>query len=81
MQTHAEEGVQLVLLGNKTDREEERQVEREEAIAFSKENGMLFCEVSAKTSEQVSKAFEQVAAELLKTNNQTGEERINIMAT
>lgn len=78
MLTHAEQGVQLVLLGNKTDREE-KEVETEEASAFASENGMMFFEVSAKTSDQVSRAFNQVGSQLLTTNNQTGEHHINII--
>lgn len=54
----------MVLVGNKTDLAEERQVLEEEARGFADSQNMLFVEASAKTSAGVSDIFESVAAKL-----------------
>lgn len=54
----------MVLVGNKTDLAEERQVTEEEARAFADSQNMLFVEASAKTGAGVSDIFESVAAKL-----------------
>ena len=62
------EDIIRVLIGNKIDLEnEKREVEKNEAEKFAKENGCLFCELSAKTGEQLEKLFsEQIFQELAK---------------
>ncbi|KAF7681004.1 Ras-related protein Rab-5A [Astathelohania contejeani] len=51
-----------VLVGNKTDLESMgRQVETEEAAAYSAEKGLLFYETSAKTGYNVNKLFGDIA--------------------
>jgi len=47
----------VILVGNKCDLEEERQVSTEEGAAFAKSNGLLFLETSAKTGHNVDEAF------------------------
>ena len=47
----------FVLVGNKTDLEENRVVTKKEAEDFATEKGFLFHEVSAKTGEQVQELF------------------------
>ena len=48
----------MVLVGNQKDREGEREVSKEEAERFVKENKIdLFMETSAKTSENVQQTF------------------------
>ena len=58
--------VQLLLLGNKCDLQEERQVSSEQVAELCKERGIDYLEVSAKTGEGVSKAFEKMAELLMK---------------
>ena len=41
-----------IVVGNKVDKENERKVKKEDAIAFARRNGCLFLECSAKTSER-----------------------------
>lgn len=53
--------VQLILLGNKIDLEEERQVKTEEVEELCKAKGIHYLEVSAKTGDNVMKAFEVMA--------------------
>lgn len=55
-----------MLLGNKTDLEEERQVKKEEIAELCKSRGIEYLEVSAKTGENVGRAFEKMAEMLMK---------------
>ncbi|CEP15562.1 hypothetical protein [Parasitella parasitica] len=61
---HANPNTVIMLIGNKSDLEKNRQVSREEAEKFAEENDLFFLETSAKSSDNVEKAFEQTAAEI-----------------
>uniref|UniRef100_A0A803TDH2 RAB2B, member RAS onco family n=1 Tax=Anolis carolinensis TaxID=28377 RepID=A0A803TDH2_ANOCA len=50
----------IVLVGNKSDLEDQRVVQREEGEAFAREHGMVFLETSARTATNV----EEVGAHL-----------------
>lgn len=61
--------VVLVLIGNKCDLEQERQVLFDEACMLAKETGILAAlETSAKESQNVEEAFMMMARELLARN-------------
>ncbi|XP_028249377.1 ras-related protein Rab-19-like [Parambassis ranga] len=61
--------VVLVLIGNKCDLEQERQVQFVEACDLAKERGILAAlETSAKESQNVDEAFMMMARELLSRN-------------
>nr|XP_046235005.1 ras-related protein Rab-19-like [Scatophagus argus] len=61
--------VVLVLIGNKCDLEQERQVQFEEACHLAKDRGILAAlETSAKESQNVEEAFMMMARELLGRN-------------
>ncbi len=47
----------IMLIGNKSDQDSRRQVSTEEGERFARENGLIFKETSAKTGEEVEKAF------------------------
>lgn len=47
-----------MLVGNKSDLEKDRAVTQEEAMAYAKENGLMFMETSALESINVETAFE-----------------------
>jgi len=47
----------IILIGNKSDLDQKRQVSKEEGERFAKENGLIFMETSAKTAENVEEAF------------------------
>ena len=49
-----------MLVGNKIDQEENRQVTREEGARFARKHSMLFIEASARTREGVQIAFEEL---------------------
>merc|ERR1712072_1312956 len=47
----------IMLIGNKSDLEDSRQVAYEEGLRFAQENGLVFLETSAKTAANVEEAF------------------------
>lgn len=57
--------VVLVLVGNKTDLEKDRQVPREEAQALAQEWKCPFIECSAKKKDNVAKVFDTIMEEIL----------------
>ncbi len=59
---HADQGVEIVLIGNKSDKEQLRLVSGEEGLALAKEIGVKFFETSAKSNENVEEAFMSIAS-------------------
>uniref|UniRef100_A0A8D0G8G7 Ras-related protein Rab-25 n=1 Tax=Sphenodon punctatus TaxID=8508 RepID=A0A8D0G8G7_SPHPU len=57
---HAEATIIVMLVGNKTDLAQAREVPTEEAKMFAENNGMLFVETSALDSTNVEQAFETI---------------------
>ena len=58
----APENVGIILVGNKTDNEDEREVSTQMGENFAKKHEMEFIEVSAKTGNRVGIAFEKLAS-------------------
>jgi len=56
----------LILVGNKLDLFDEREVCEEEAKQFAEKNKMLYIEASAKTGENVNDVFENLTREILR---------------
>ena len=61
-----------ILIGNKKDLEEHRQVKFEEGQKLAEDNNLLFLETSAKTAENVNECFVISAERILEHINQTG---------
>ena len=59
--------VEKLLLGNKSDREEEREVEYLEAKSFAEKNGLNLVEVSAKEGTNVEFALTTFMAQIVET--------------
>ena len=58
IRTNSEDDVIVILVGNQCDRDQEREVSREQAARFAKENDIQWCvETSAKTGEGVIDTF------------------------
>jgi Ras-related protein Rab-18 len=60
-----------MLVGNKIDREDSRQVTRDEGARFARKYSMLFIEASARTREGVQIAFEELVQKVGNGNVQT----------
>jgi len=54
----------IIIIGNKTDLESERQVPTEEGMEYARKNGFNFMETSAKNSDNVEEAFLRTAKEV-----------------
>ena len=58
-----------ILIGNKCDLEEQRQITVDEGEAFAARNGMKFIETSAKNNTNVNEAFEALAKIMVESSN------------
>ena len=66
--------ITVILIGNKKDLEDKRQVSYEEGEAFAKENGLMFLETSAKTAYNVVESFNLSAQCILNNIQKNGVE-------
>jgi Ras-related protein Rab-8A len=57
IEQHASEGVNKILIGNKSDWQDKRQITPEQGRALADEFGIRFMETSAKVNEGVEEAF------------------------
>jgi small GTP-binding protein len=58
--------VPFIIIGNKIDEEEKRMVSKEEGQELADQYGVEYIETSAKSDENVDKAFEILAIEIIK---------------
>lgn len=65
LEENADEGIEVVLCGNKIDLESQREVRREEAEEYTKSKGLSYAECSAKTGKGVQELFQQLCRQLL----------------
>lgn len=54
-----------MLVGNKIDQQDQRQVTRDEGVRFARKHSMLFIEASARTCEGVQIAFEELVQKVI----------------
>ena len=64
--------ITVILIGNKKDLEDKRQVSYEEGEAFAKENGLMFLDTSAKTAYNVVESFNLSAQCILNNIQKNG---------
>ena len=60
----------LIIIGNKIDMEESREINKENAEKFATENNYKYFETSAKTGENVDEAIKELVNQVLKQNTQ-----------
>jgi len=63
---HANEDVEKMILGNKCDMDENRQVPKEKGEVIAREHGIKFMETSAKNNINIDRAFHELADAILK---------------
>lgn len=66
LKNSGDEGVCIILLGNKCDLEEQRQVSTEDALRKSDTYKIAFCETSAMQAVNIDKAFTIMVEEIMK---------------
>jgi len=69
---YSNQNITVMLIGNKCDCENKRQVSREEGEEFARKNNLTFLEASAKTSENVEQAFLESANKIYNTTETQG---------
>jgi len=62
-----DQGAIMMLVCNKTDLADKRQIPTEEGQEYANKNGALYIEVSAKTGEKIGDAFEELVEKILET--------------
>ena len=65
---YTDKDVDKIVLMNKCDLVEERQIDKNEIAKFEKDNGIKIMEVSAKTGNGIDKAFEYIIEKLIDKN-------------
>ena len=58
---YADDDVDVILVGNKIDREEQRQVSRDEGASLARSLNIPFLEVSAKTNVNVAQIYDSIS--------------------
>lgn len=66
IQTYAEDGIPIALIGTKTDLESKRKVTREQGEKYASDHAFLFFETSAKTGSHIASAIEALSVQVLK---------------
>ena len=78
---NCKEDIKIILLGNKTDLEEKREVPSEEGAIFAAENGYMFMETSCLQNKYVADCFEtliEIIGREAKEKNQTNDDEETI---
>ena len=65
IKTNSQEKTKMILFGNKSDLEDQRQVSKLEGEEYAKKNNIHFFEVSAKEGTMINEAFEYFVKEVL----------------
>ncbi|XP_071690414.1 ras-related protein RABA4a-like [Rutidosis leptorrhynchoides] len=69
LRNHADKNIVIILIGNKSDLEDQRVVPTEDAKEFAQNEGMFFLETSALESTNVEDAFLTVLTEIFRIVN------------
>ncbi|KAJ8765738.1 hypothetical protein K2173_014860 [Erythroxylum novogranatense] len=69
LRNHADKNIVIILIGNKTDLEDERAVSTEDAKEFAQKEGLFFLETSALQATNVDDAFLTVLTEIFNIVN------------
>ena len=72
----ADPNVHLILVGNKSDLQESREVSSEEGATLAKELKIYYMETSVKTNENIDEVFESIALKIINQNVDVVQETI-----
>ena len=61
--------IQMIIVGNKSDLDEQRKINKEDAMNFAKEQNIEYIECSSKTGENVLKAVSLICEKILDIND------------
>ncbi|XP_022950001.1 ras-related protein Rab11A [Cucurbita pepo subsp. pepo] len=69
LRSHADKNIVIILIGNKSDLEDQRAVSTEDAKEFAEKEGLFFLETSALESTNVESAFMTILTEIFNIMN------------
>ena len=67
--------IPIVIIGNKLDMEDQREITKEQAEQFVSENKYKYFETSAKTGEGIDKSIRELASQILKQDGQMDDQK------
>ena len=68
---NVDDEIKGIIIGNKSDLEEKREIQKEELVDIAKKYEMKYLETSAKNNINVNEGFELIVEEILKDKNQS----------
>lgn len=69
LRAHADKNIVIILIGNKSDLEDQRAIPTEDAKEFAEKEGLFFLETSAFNATNVESAFSTVLTEIFNIVN------------
>ena len=78
LKTNGDSNISIVLIGNKSDLEEKREVTKEEGLKKSQDCKTAFLETSALNGDNVHKAFDELIEQIYQNNSSLLEEEIDV---
>ena len=68
IQDNTDPDIEIIIIGNKCDKENDRVVSKEEGKILAEQNHCVFFETSAKSNTNIEFAFEQIASKIMKAH-------------
>ena len=80
LKTNGDQNIAIILIGNKSDLEDKREVSKDEGVQKSEECKIAFLETSALNGENVNKAFDELIDQIYENNctNDDGKDEYEI---
>ena len=78
LKTNGDQNISIVLIGNKSDLEDKREVQKEEGIKKSEEFKTAFMETSAFSGDNIAKAFNELIEQIYENNCEDIESGVSV---